>query len=185
MKEVRNRGTQGTPLSTGNIPFLTMIGRYTDTYLKKHDIFYTPQNVWHILQLKQYSLEYLLQHIGIGSVSAVSGCRFDPQSSTVRIWCCHSCCLSRNCSSDLIFGPRNSICHGVAKKENKNNKIAQPETVLPWSFLVAQRIGGLALSLLWCGFDPWPGNFCMLRAWPKLKISTLSNRKNNIYSQLL
>ena len=24
-----------------------------------------------------------------------------------------------------------------------------------------------ALSLLWLGFDPWPGNFCMLQAWPK------------------
>ena len=21
--------------------------------------------------------------------------------------------------------------------------------------------------LLWCGFDPWPGNLCMLRVWPK------------------
>ena len=26
-----------------------------------------------------------------------------------------------------------------------------------------------ALSLLWLGFDPWPGNFCMSRAWPKKK----------------
>ena len=25
-------------------------------------------------------------------------------------------------------------------------------------------------SLLWCGFDPWPGNFCMHWAWPKIII---------------
>ena len=24
-------------------------------------------------------------------------------------------------------------------------------------------------SLLWCRFDPWPGNFCMQRAQPKKK----------------
>ena len=23
--------------------------------------------------------------------------------------------------------------------------------------------------LLWLGFDPWPGNLCMLQAWPKKK----------------
>ena len=26
------------------------------------------------------------------------------------------------------------------------------------SFLVAQQVKDLALSLLWCGFNPWPGN---------------------------
>ena len=25
------------------------------------------------------------------------------------------------------------------------------------------------LLLLWHGFDPWPGNFCMLQAWQKKK----------------
>ena len=34
--------------------------------------------------------------------------------------------------------------------------------------------GGLAvsdsvLSLLWLGFSPWLGNFCMPQAWPKIK----------------
>ena len=24
-------------------------------------------------------------------------------------------------------------------------------------------------SLLWCRFDPWPGNFCMPQVWPKEK----------------
>ena len=27
----------------------------------------------------------------------------------------------------------------------------------------------LALSLLWCKFDPWPRNFHMLQGWPKRK----------------
>ena len=36
-----------------------------------------------------------------------------------------------------------------------------------WSSLVAQQVKGLALSLLWHGFDTWPRKFCMHRAWPK------------------
>ena len=38
---------------------------------------------------------------------------------------------------------------------------------------VAKQVKDLALSLLWlrallwCGLDPWPGNFCMLQARPK------------------
>ena len=32
---------------------------------------------------------------------------------------------------------------------------------------MAQWIKNLVLSLLWCGFDPWPGNFCMSRAQSK------------------
>ena len=35
------------------------------------------------------------------------------------------------------------------------------------SSLVMQRVRDLALSLLWCGFDPWPGNFRMPQAQPK------------------
>ena len=29
----------------------------------------------------------------------------------------------------------------------------------------------VALSLLWHRFHPWPGNVCMLEAWPKKKKS--------------
>ena len=36
-------------------------------------------------------------------------------------------------------------------------------------FPVVQRIKGLVLSLLWCGFDLWPRNFCMPWVWPKKK----------------
>ena len=43
--------------------------------------------------------------------------------------------------------------------KRKNNK--------KWSSLVAQQVKDLALSLLWCRFDPWPGNFHMPWAWPK------------------
>ena len=46
------------------------------------------------------------------------------------------------------------------------------------SSLVAQQVKDLALSLLqlrlppWCGFDPWPGNFCMPKAQPKKETET-------------
>ena len=42
------------------------------------------------------------------------------------------------------------------------------------SFLVAQQVKDSALpllwleSLLWYGFDSWPGNFCMSWPWPKI-----------------
>ena len=35
------------------------------------------------------------------------------------------------------------------------------------SFLVAQQATGLALSLLWLEFDPWPSNLSMLQEQPK------------------
>ena len=41
-----------------------------------------------------------------------------------------------------------------------------------WSSLVAW-VKDLALSLLCCGFDPWPRNFCMPWAWPKMKRESL------------
>ena len=49
------------------------------------------------------------------------------------------------------------------------------------SSLVAQQVKDLALalqqlrSLLWCGFDPWPGNFHMPRARPK-KVNNLKSK---------
>jgi len=39
--------------------------------------------------------------------------------------------------------------------------------------LVAQWIKDSALSLLWLGSDPWPGNFGMLQVWPKTKTKTI------------
>ena len=34
---------------------------------------------------------------------------------------------------------------------------------------MVQRVKDLALSLLWLGMNPWPGNFHMPRVWPKKK----------------
>ena len=31
--------------------------------------------------------------------------------------------------------------------------------------MVGQPVKDLVLLLLWHGFDPWPGNFCMLQVW--------------------
>ena len=33
---------------------------------------------------------------------------------------------------------------------------------------------GLLRSLLWCMFDLWPGNFCMLWTWPKKSLQTIN-----------
>ena len=39
--------------------------------------------------------------------------------------------------------------------------------------------GGLAVKdpplSLWLGFNPWPGNFCMLQAWPKNIVKSNGN----------
>ena len=49
---------------------------------------------------------------------------------------------------------------------------------------MAQWIKDLVLSLqqlgllLWCGFDPWPGYFHVLKAWPKKEHTVY--RKNEI-----
>ena len=49
-----------------------------------------------------------------------------------------------------------------------------PCVCLPTLRVGVEFPGGLAvkdpaLSLLWCGFDPWPRNFYMPRVWPKKK----------------
>ena len=52
-----------------------------------------------------------------------------------------------------------------------------------WSSLVAQWVKDLALSLLWlgslmwCGFHPWPGNFCTLWEQPKKKKKRKKRKK--------
>ena len=38
--------------------------------------------------------------------------------------------------------------------------------------LVAQRVKGLGLSLLWYGFNLWPRNFRMPWVWPKITRKT-------------
>ena len=39
----------------------------------------------------------------------------------------------------------------------------------------------LALSLLWCGFDPWPANSCISQAWPEKKFNEKKNVDTNFY----
>ena len=63
------------------------------------------------------------------------------------------------------------------------------KSLLGNSFVV-QQIKDLALSLqqlrllLWCGFDPWPGNFYMLQAWPKKKFDFFFLRFKKFYYYL-
>ena len=44
-----------------------------------------------------------------------------------------------------------------------------------------QWVKDLALPQLWLGFDPWPGNFYMLRVWLKKK-KTNKTKPQNIFS---
>ena len=64
----------------------------------------------------------------------------------------------------------------MIKKHNLNRPITSQETeyekkpqqkTCPWDSLVAQLVKDLVVSLLWQGFNPWPGNFCMPEVWPK------------------
>ena len=50
-----------------------------------------------------------------------------------------------------------SICHRYSHKKKKKKEASG-------SSLVAQWVKDPELSLPWCGFDPWPGNFHMLQA---------------------
>ena len=52
--------------------------------------------------------------------SAGTQVQFLAWNSALRIWHCHSS-LSCNCSSALIPGLGNSICHEVAKKRGENS----------------------------------------------------------------
>ena len=58
--------------------------------------------------------------------SAVPGQRFDPRTSRghsgLRTQRCSSSSIGHNCGSDLIPGPRHSICHRAAKKKIKKKK---------------------------------------------------------------
>ena len=44
---------------------------------------------------------------------------------------------------------------------------------------MAQQVKDTVLSLLWHKFDPWPGNFCMLRVRPKNKKIHTGKRVNS------
>ena len=99
-----------------------------------------------------------------------TGTQVDSWPGTVGLWiqCCHIFSVGGNCSSDLIPGLGNSKCCGVVKKEGKKISLR--------SSLVVQWVKDLALSLqqlgllLWCRFDPWPGNYHMLWVWPEKNV---------------
>ena len=40
------------------------------------------------------------------------------------------------------------------------------------------RVKGSVLSLLWCGLDPWPGNFHMSWVWQKKKKKNEQKKEN-------
>ena len=46
-------------------------------------------------------------------------------------------------------------------------KLAFLKIMHSWSSLVVPWVKDLALLLLWCGFDLWPGNIHLLWVWPK------------------
>ena len=56
-------------------------------------------------------------------------------------------------------------CNKISVRKKKNS-IKEKEF---WSYLVAQWVKDLVLSLLWHSFNPCLGSFCMLRAQPKRK----------------
>ena len=48
---------------------------------------------------------------------------------------------------------------------------------------MAQQVKDPALSLLWCGFDPWPGKFCTPENMPppqKKREREIQNKKSKI-----
>ena len=53
--------------------------------------------------------------------------------------------------------------HWLIKKQNKTQGSSLLVQWVKDSASSLQRLG----SLLWRGFDPWPGNFQMLWVWPK------------------
>ena len=101
------------------------------------------------MNLKKWHGEFPLWPKGIGGVSAVPGCRFDPRPSTVgkKIRHCCSCSIGHNCSSDLIPGPGTPYAVGWPKKKKTKQQI---KTKLAWSGQGLSNPYGLELTI-W----PW------------------------------
>ena len=54
---------------------------------------------------KNITPEFPLWWNGIGGISGALGAGLTQWHSELRIWCCHSCSIGRNCGSGLIPGP--------------------------------------------------------------------------------
>ena len=63
----------------------------------------------------------------------------------------------RNRRSDFLLGTQ-------SWHARSNTTLKFPAAGIPG----LSKLEDLALSLLGCGFDPWPRNFCMLQMWPKI-----------------
>ena len=61
-----------------------------------------------------------------------------------------------------LSGTQEFLVERKKKKKKKKRDIV-------WSSLMAQWVKSSVLSLLWCGFNPWARNVCMLWARPKKK----------------
>ena len=106
-----------------------------------------------------------------------------PALQTLLVLLCHS---GNSCSTDFIwispvfllmsfFSPTGpNLGHHIAfncPAKDFKEKCAWLDLHC-WSSLVARWVKdpGLPLLwlwlLLWCEFDPWPGNFCVLWVWP-------------------
>lgn len=88
-----------------------------------------------------------------------------------------------SCLSPAVFLPActahermKHLSHPQVHGHRKDRKIPDPHLAkirMHRSSPVAQQVKNLVSSLLqlrplpWPGFDPWPGNLCMLQAWPK------------------
>ena len=76
--------------------------------------------------------------------------------------------------------PRKTVFHKTLMLQALKNRDLQKQKHF-WNSLMVQWVKNLAWSLqclgslLWCGFDPWPGNFHMPRAHPKNNTFCLSN----------
>ena len=73
-------------------------------------------------------------------------------TDVAQIQYCCDCGVSLSCSSDSAPSLGTSICHMC---ECKKKKILQRGREFPGGLAVKDPV----LSLLWCGFYPWPGNF--------------------------
>ena len=90
-------------------------------------------------------------------------------ADTALIWCCCDCGIGLQLQLWFTSSPGNfhmpQVCH---RKEGRKRLMKR-------SSLVLQRIKDPTLSLqwlgslLWHGFDPWPGNFHMLHRQSKKK----------------
>ena len=99
-----------------------------------------------------------------------NSCSFPPPSLSSSFLQLSLTCALRTISIKITWElVKNSDSYNNNNNNNKRQKTKKKKNSDSWSFLVAQCVGDPVLSLLWCGFNPCPGNFCMLGVWPTIK----------------